>query len=117
MVDVGDRVQVASTKVGQTPRDGVVIGVSGPLVRVRWSSGEESTVVPTVGSMTVIGGVKAPSGRNRRGQGAQTASNVAAPAKKVKTTKSTTKAAAKAPKPTKSTTEPSKATGSRKSAR
>jgi len=106
MVDIGDRVQVPSTKVGQTPRDGVVTGVSGLLVRVKWSSGEESTVVPSVGSMTIIGRVTKSPGRNRRGQ-AQKTSSVAAREDKAKVTKSMTKAGGKAPKPTKSTTESS----------
>ena len=35
-----------STKVGQAPRDGVVTGVIGQLLRIKWSTGEESTVVP-----------------------------------------------------------------------
>ncbi|MHB1488208.1 MAG: DUF1918 domain-containing protein [Acidimicrobiales bacterium] len=58
MADIGDRVQVPSSKLGQPPRDGVVTGVTGHLVRVKWSSGEESTVVPAVGSLVVIGKVK-----------------------------------------------------------
>jgi hypothetical protein len=38
-----------STKVGQAPRDGVVTGVIGQLLRIKWSTGEESTVVPIKG--------------------------------------------------------------------
>ena len=37
MAAVGDRVQVPSKRVGQAPRDGVVTGVSGGLLRVTWS--------------------------------------------------------------------------------
>jgi len=47
MPGVGDRVRIESTKVGQAPRDGVVIG--GGLdnsFASKWSTGEESTVVP-----------------------------------------------------------------------
>ncbi len=63
MPEVGDRVRVESTKVGQVPRDGVVIGVIGRLLRIKWSTGEESTVVPGPGAVAVIGKVRASSGR------------------------------------------------------
>jgi len=52
---VGDRVQVPSRKSGEAPRDGVVTGVAGSLLSVRWSTGEESTVVPSMGSLVVVG--------------------------------------------------------------
>ncbi len=55
MAVVGDRVQISSRKLGETPRDGVVTGVTGSLLRVRWSTGEESTVVPSMGSLAVVG--------------------------------------------------------------
>jgi len=70
MAQVGDRVQVPSKKVGQQPREGIVIGVSGTLLRVTWSTGEESTITPSVGSLVVIGrvraGTKAGAGRGGR---------------------------------------------------
>lgn len=59
MASVGDRVHIASTKVGQAPREGVVTSVVGQLLRVRWSTGEESTIVPGPGSVVVTGHVKA----------------------------------------------------------
>src|ERR1700722_13802994 len=55
---VGDRVQVPSKRVGQTPREGVVTSVSGNLLRVTWSSGEESTIFPSVGALVVVGKVR-----------------------------------------------------------
>jgi hypothetical protein len=55
MVDVGDRVQLASRKVGHKPRTGVVTGVTGQAITVRWSSGEESRLVPGPGALTVVG--------------------------------------------------------------
>jgi hypothetical protein len=55
MVDIGDRVQLASRKVGQEPRTGVVTGVTGQVIIVRWSSGEESRLVPGPGALTVLG--------------------------------------------------------------
>jgi len=63
MPDVGDRVRVASRKVDQAPRDGVVTAVIGGLLRIKWSTGEESTVVPGPGAVAVIGKVRAPSGK------------------------------------------------------
>jgi hypothetical protein len=55
MAGVGDRVQVPSKRVGQAPREGVVLGVSGGLLRIRWSTGEESTLMPSMGSLVVVG--------------------------------------------------------------
>jgi hypothetical protein len=64
MAVVGDRVQVPSKRVGQAPRDGVVTGVSGSLLRVSWSGGEESTIFPSMGSLVVVGKVRV---RSKRG--------------------------------------------------
>lgn len=112
MAEIGDRAQALSPKLGQRPREGVVTGVSGRLLWVRWSSGEESTIVPAVGSVTIIAKAKAPSGRSGRDgttAGPRTvrkmATKVSAPAKSVKGTMSTTKR----------TTKPSKSTESRMS--
>jgi hypothetical protein len=66
MAVVGDRVQVPSRKVGEAPRDGVVTGVTGSLLRVRWSTGEESTVVPSMGSLAVVGKQSGGSARRRQ---------------------------------------------------
>jgi len=55
MAEIGDRVRVQSTKVGQPTRDGVVVGVVGRLLRVKWSTGEESTVAPGPGAVAVVG--------------------------------------------------------------
>ena len=54
MVAVGDRVEVVARKVGQQPRRGRVTGVRGPLVEVRWDSGEQTAFVPAAGSLTVL---------------------------------------------------------------
>jgi hypothetical protein len=59
MATVGDRVQVPTRKVGETPREGVVTEVAGLMLRVRWSTGEESSFVPSMGSITVLGKVRA----------------------------------------------------------
>lgn len=55
MAEIGDRVQAPSRRIGQAPREGVVTGVIGTLLRVRWSTGEESTFTPTMGSLVVVG--------------------------------------------------------------
>jgi len=48
---VGDRVQMHATKADWAPRVGVVIGVTGSLLRIKWLTGEESTVVPGAGAL------------------------------------------------------------------
>ena len=40
MAAVGDQIEVSS-KAG--PRSGVVTGVNGPMIAVRWSTGEETS--------------------------------------------------------------------------
>ena len=52
MVKVGDRIRLSSMK--GPDRDGVVTAVTGSLVRVRWPSGEETTVVPAPGTFSVL---------------------------------------------------------------
>jgi hypothetical protein len=52
MVNVGDRIRLSSTK--GPDRDGVVTAVTGSLLRVRWPSEEETTVIPAPGTLTVL---------------------------------------------------------------
>jgi uncharacterized protein DUF1918 len=63
MPEVGDRVQVHSTKGDWAPRVGVVTGVTGSLLRIRWSTGEESTMIPGPGALAVIGKVRKPASK------------------------------------------------------
>jgi hypothetical protein len=63
MPDIGDRVRVESRKIDQAPRDGVVTGVTGQLLRIKWSTGEESTVVPGPGAVAVVGKMQASAGK------------------------------------------------------
>ncbi len=70
---VGDRVQISSRKVGEAPREGVVTGVTGSLLTVRWSTGEESTVVPSMGSLAVVGKQSGGGARRRQTTSASTA--------------------------------------------
>jgi len=55
MVGVGDRVELASAKVERGPRSGVVTAVRGRMITVRWDTGEQSTVVPASGTLSVLG--------------------------------------------------------------
>ena len=52
MVKVGDRIRLSSTK--GPDRDGVVTAVTGSLLRVRWPSEEETTVIPAPGTLRVL---------------------------------------------------------------
>jgi len=70
MAVVGDRVRVPSRKVGEGPRDGVVTGVTGSLLLVPWSTGEASTVVPSMNSLEVVGKQSGSGGHRRQATGA-----------------------------------------------
>jgi hypothetical protein len=50
MADVGDRIAVASK--GE-PRSGVVTAVRGAMITVRWDTGEETSLVPGPGVLSV----------------------------------------------------------------
>ena len=52
MVEVGDRIRLSSMK--GPGREGLVTVVTGSLVRVRWLSGEETTVAPAPGTLSVL---------------------------------------------------------------
>lgn len=52
MLKTGDRIRLSSTRGPN--REGVVTAVTGSLVRLRWPSGEETTVVPAPGTLTVL---------------------------------------------------------------
>ena len=52
-MNVGDRIVVESEKVGVPPRRGEVIGLSGSMLTVRWEDGEQTTFVPSAGSLRV----------------------------------------------------------------
>lgn len=57
MVSAGDRVRLTLNK--GAAREGLVTGVTGPMLRVRWASGEETTVIPGPGTLTVLGRTRA----------------------------------------------------------
>ena len=53
MPNVGDHVVVESEKVGTPPRRGEVTAVSGRMLSVRWDTGEQSSFIPSAGSLRV----------------------------------------------------------------
>ncbi len=68
MVNVGDRIRLSSMK---GHREGVVTAVTGSLMRVRWASDEETTVVPAPGTLTVLtAGRGAPQRAAKKNEGA-----------------------------------------------
>lgn len=112
VVDVGDRIQLASRKVGQEPRVGVVTAVQGTMITVQWPSGEQSTVVPAIGSLTVLG--REAGARRASSQPAARATRSAGRATTRPASRTTAKKAAKAPA---RKSPPSKAAGKRAPAR
>jgi hypothetical protein len=53
VVQIGDHIVVESEKVGTPPRRGQVTGMSGKMLTVVWEDGEQSTFVPSAGSLRV----------------------------------------------------------------
>jgi hypothetical protein len=51
MAEVGDRIAVASKGV---PRTGVVTAVSGAMITVGWDTGEETSLIPGPGVLSVV---------------------------------------------------------------
>src|SRR5205823_926258 len=58
MVEVGDEIELSTKKVGHAPRTGTVIAVRERLVTVRWPTGEQSTLVPSPGTLSVVRSAK-----------------------------------------------------------
>jgi hypothetical protein len=56
MAEVGDRVEFASAQAA--PRVGVVLAVTGSMVRIRWDTGGESSMVPGPGVLSVVPAAK-----------------------------------------------------------
>ena len=70
MVNVGDRIRLSSMK--GPDRDGVVTAVTGSLLRVRWTSGDETPVAPAPGTLAVLAGAEARPGAAARKRAAAT---------------------------------------------
>lgn len=64
----GDRVVIEGTKVGGGRREGTLVEMSGPLMKVRWEDGGESYMAPGAGSVRFLTG----SGKASPGKGAKT---------------------------------------------
>lgn len=87
MVKLGDRVEVASSKAGR--RSGVVTRVSGRLMTIRWESGEESTLSPGPGVLSVVGRGPAKAPGRKTSAGSKAATKPSSPAKSAATSTKT----------------------------
>src|SRR5512142_3276062 len=97
MPQVGDRVQVRSSKGG--PREGLVIAADGGRITLQWPSGEETTMYPGPGVVRVVGRGRVPAKKAapaKKGP-AKKATAKKGPAKKATAKKAVRKVAA--PKP------------------
>ena len=105
MVSVGERIRLTLNK--GAGREGVVTGLSGSMLRVRWASGEESNVVPGPGTLVVLG----PATRG----GSRPRPQTSAAAKKAASRKTASKAATKVAGPKKAAPKksPSKTTATK----
>ena len=112
MAEIGDRVSIAANKVGQVPREGVVRAKTGNLIRIEWESGEESTIMPAPGTLTVLrkgrGAAKQAAGKGAAAK--KTAAGKGAAAKKAASGKVTAKKAA----PARKAAAPAKKTAAKK---
>ena len=52
----GDRVVIEGSKVGGGRREGTLVEMSGPLMRVRWEDGAESYMAPSPGTVRFLPG-------------------------------------------------------------
>jgi Domain of unknown function (DUF1918) len=80
-VRIGDSVEAATRKIGQTPRTGTVTAVRGALITVRWDSGDETTLIPAAGTLTVIGAARSASTKKSAAQPAAGTTPKATPKK------------------------------------
>lgn len=76
----GDRIVIEGTKVGGGRREGTLLEMSGPLMRVRWEDGAESYMAPSPGSVRFLSG-------NAKSGATKAAKAAAKPAAKAKSTK------------------------------
>jgi hypothetical protein len=52
----GDRVVVEGTKIGGARREGTLVELSGPLMKVRWNDGGETIMAPGAGAVRFLPG-------------------------------------------------------------
>ena len=84
MPAVGDKVRVLPNRAGQPPREGVVTAVSGTMLRVKWSTGEETSLIPGPGAVTVLGRARAVSAKKASSGEAKSATKATAAKKPAK---------------------------------
>ena len=97
MAEIGDRVAIAANKVGQVPREGIVRAKTGNLIRIEWDSGEESTIMPAPGTLTVVRRGRGAGGAKKAAPSKAGAAKKPAPAKKAAPGKKTASAKKAAP--------------------
>lgn len=85
----GDRVVVEGTKIGGGRREGTLVELSGPLMKVRWNDGGETIMAPGAGAVTFLPG---------KGKATKAAPAKAKPKAKAAAPKAKAKTAAKAKK-------------------
>lgn len=83
MVKVGDHIALASNAA---TRSGVVVALSGSLIRVRWESGAETNVIPGPGTLSVVPSAKKQAATAAKKPKAKAAKK-SAPVKKAKPSK------------------------------
>jgi len=98
MASVGDTVRVLPNKAGQPPREGIVTEMSGSLLRIRWSTGEETSFVPGAGCVIVVGRATA---RSLSAMGAKSPKRASARSKKAQGSARSITSKKAAPKPSK----------------
>jgi hypothetical protein len=79
VVKVGDHIALASNAA---TRSGVVVALSGSLIRVRWESGAETNVIPGPGTLSVVPAAKKQAAAAKKPKAK--AAKKSAPAKKAK---------------------------------
>ena len=102
MVNIGDRIRLSSMK--GPDREGVVTDVMGSLLKVRWSSQEETTCAPAPGTLTVLAAATVGPGAAAKKKGvAKSSAGAKKPAAAIEPPDKTKKKANKATKATKAT--------------
>jgi hypothetical protein len=52
----GDRVVVEGTKIGGARREGILVALTGALIKVRWNDGGETMMAPSAGAVSFLPG-------------------------------------------------------------
>jgi hypothetical protein len=95
MANVGDVVEIVGRKIGEATREGKVVAVSGSLLRIRWASGEESSLIPGPGTINVLKSGSGSAPATKKAAAKKATPKKAPPAKKAKAPAKKAKAPAK----------------------